>query len=224
MVAVMVIAPVQMAQEGHSLRVVGLVISLHVTGMFAPAPLTGRLTDRFGPLPVAIAGAVLLTAGAALSAASGHVVTAFALALLLIGLGWNAGLIAGSTLLASTVAVDQLPRVEAVGELSMGIAAATGTAAAGPVVGLAGYATLAIGAAVAAAALGPLLVALTRHGPRRAVPAKRLLASRRRITSTMSDSFKSPADRALTVEPWSSLTSCSCSDTSAGFRWRNCCR
>jgi hypothetical protein len=96
---------------------------------------------------------------------------AFALALLLIGLGWNAGVVAGSTLLASAVAIGERPRVEAVGELSMGIAAATGIAAAGPVVGLAGYATLAIGAAAAAAALGPLLVVLTR----RAVPVKRLL-------------------------------------------------
>ena len=66
----------------------------------------------------------------------------FALGLFLLGVGWNAGLIAGSTLLASAVPIAQRPRIEGVGELGMGVAAASATAVAGPVVGLAGYATL----------------------------------------------------------------------------------
>jgi MFS family permease len=177
MVAVMAMAPVHMVGEGHSLRLVGLVVSLHVAGMFAPSPLTGRLTDRFGPLAVATAAAVLLAAAGVLSAASGHDATGFALGLFLLGVGWNAGLIAGSTLLASAVPVLQRPRVEGVGELGMGVAAASATALAGPVVGFAGYATLAIAGTVAAAALGPFLVAVARRGvPRGAVPAHRLLS------------------------------------------------
>jgi MFS family permease len=169
-------APVHMQDEGHGLQVLGLVISLHVAGMFAPSPLTGWLTDRFGPLPVASAGAVLLVAAGVLSAASGHALVGFALGLGLLGVGWNAGLIAGSALLASAVPILQRPRVEAAGELGMGVAAASATAIAGPLVGLAGYATLAAAGAVAAAALGPLLLAVARRGlPADVAPANRLL-------------------------------------------------
>ena len=172
MVAVMAMAPVHMAMEGHGLRFVGLVISLHVAGMFAPAPLTGWLTDRLGPLPIAGAGAALMVIAGALAASD-----ALAPGLLLLGVGWNAGLIAGSTLLASAVPTEQRPRAEGAGELGMGIAAASATAVAGPVMGAGGYATLAIAGAVAAAALGPLLIALARRGaPPATVPAARLLA------------------------------------------------
>jgi MFS family permease len=172
MVAVMAMAPVHMAMEGHDLRFVGLVISLHVAGMFAPAPLTGWLTDRLGPLPVAGAGAGLLVLAGALAASD-----ALAPGLLLLGIGWNAGLVAGSTLLASAVPAPQRPRAEGAGELGMGIAAASATAVAGPVMGLGGYATLAVAGAVAAAALGPLLIALARRGaPDETVPAARMLA------------------------------------------------
>ena len=44
---------------------VGLVISAHVFGMYALSPITGRLTDRFGSVPVIYAGMAVL-AGAAL--------------------------------------------------------------------------------------------------------------------------------------------------------------
>jgi MFS family permease len=176
MVAVMAMAPVEMHHHGHDLEVVGLVIGLHIAGMFAPAPVTGWLTDRLGALPVAAAGAVLLTAAGVLSAASGGSAFTFALGITLLGVGWNAGLIAGSTLLASAVPIAQRPRAEGAGELSMGVAAASATAIAGPVVGLAGYATLAAAGAAAAAALGPFLAAVARRGaPAQAAPAHRIV-------------------------------------------------
>jgi MFS family permease len=174
MVAVMAMAPVHMQGHGHDLQFVGAVVSLHLAGMFTPAPLTGWLTDRLGAVPVAAAGATLLTLAGVLSATAGD--WAFALGLAILGVGWNAGLVAGSTLLASAVPPQQRPRVEGAGELSMGVAAATATAIAGPVVGLAGYATLAGAGAVAAIALGPLLVAVARRGtPTVAAPAARML-------------------------------------------------
>jgi MFS family permease len=176
MVAVMAMAPVHMHDHGHGLQFVGLVISLHVAGMFAPSPLTGWLTDRLGPLAVAGGGATLLIVAGVLSAASGAQASTFALGLGLLGVGWNASLIAGSALLASAVPVAQRPRVEGAGELSMGVAAASATAIAGPVVGVAGYAALAAAGAVAAATLAPFLVAVARRGlPADVVPATRVL-------------------------------------------------
>jgi len=176
MVTVMAMAPVHMQHHGHGLQFVGLVISLHVAGMFAPSPLTGWLTDRLGPLAVAGGGAALLIVAGVLSAASGAEASTFAVGLALLGVGWNASLIAGSALLASAVPVAQRPRVEGAGELSMGVAAASATAIAGPVVGVAGYATLAAAGAVAAATLAPFLVAVARRGlPADVVPAPRVL-------------------------------------------------
>jgi MFS family permease len=176
MVAVMAMAPVHMHDHGHGLQFVGLVISLHVAGMFAPSPVTGWLTDRLGPLAVAGGGAALLIVAGVLSAASGAQASTFALGLGLLGVGWNASLIAGSALLASAVPVAQRPRVEGAGELSMGVAAASATAIAGPVVGVAGYAALAAAGAVAAATLAPFLVAVARRGlPADVVPATRVL-------------------------------------------------
>jgi MFS family permease len=175
MVAVMAMAPVHMQEHGLGLGVVGFVVSLHIAGMFAPAPFTGWLTDRVGPLAVAGAGAALLIVAGALAATSGDGIL-FAAGLTLLGVGWNAGLIAGSALLASAVPIAQRPRVEGAGELSMGVAAGTATALAGPIVGLAGYATLAVAGALAAAALGPFLLAVARRGlPAEAAPAQRVL-------------------------------------------------
>jgi MFS family permease len=177
MVAVMAMAPVHMEGHGHGLGTVGLVVSLHIAGMFAPSPLTGWLTDRFGPLPVASGGAALLVVAGGVAATSGQGAVMFAVGLALLGVGWNAGLIAGSTLLASAVPATQRPRVEAAGELAMGVAAASATAVAGPVVGIAGYAALAIAGGIAAAALGPFLFAVARRGaPARLAPANRLLS------------------------------------------------
>jgi MFS family permease len=177
MVAVMTMAPVHMQGQGHGLAFIGLVVSLHVAGMFGPSPITGWLTDRIGSPPVAaLCGVTLMIAGI-LSAIGGRSGFSFALGLLLLGVGWNAGLIAGSTLLASAVRSAQRPRAEGVGDLCMGVAAATATAVAGPVVGLAGYATLALAGTVAAAALGPFLVAIARRDvPLDAVPANKLIS------------------------------------------------
>jgi MFS family permease len=176
MVAVMAMAPVHMHTHGHSLQLVGLVISLHIAGMFAPSPLTGWLTDRVRPLAVAGAGTVLLIVAGTLAAAAGDHAATFTAGLVLLGVGWNAGLISGSTLLASAVPLAQRPRAEGVGDLGMGFTAAAATAIAGPVVGLAGYATLAVAGACAAAALAPLLVAVARRGvPVDTARAQRLL-------------------------------------------------
>jgi MFS family permease len=171
MVAVMAMTPVHMRHHDHSLTLVGFVISLHIAGMFAPAPITGRLADRFGARRVALGGCATLLAAGALAGAAGGAVPVLSAGLLLLGVGWNACLIAGSALLVSAVAVGQRPRVEGVGELSMGIAAAAGGALAGPAVAVASYPALAVTAAALAATVAPvLLVSATRGSPAPVAP------------------------------------------------------
>jgi MFS family permease len=171
MVAVMAMTPVHMRHHDHSLTLVGLVISLHIAGMFAPAPITGRLSDRLGARRVALGGCAVLLAAGALAAAADGSVPVLSVGLLLLGVGWNACLIAGSALLVSAVAVGQRPRVEGVGELSMGVAAAAGGALSGPAIAVAGYAALAVAAAALAATVAPvLLVSVRRGSPAPAAP------------------------------------------------------
>jgi MFS family permease len=151
MVGVMTMGPVHLHHLGLGLGAIGLVQSLHIAGMFAPAPLSGWLADRWGPAPsTALAGAVLAGAGllAAVAAASPVVL---GLALVLLGVGWNIGLVAGSTLLTAGVPAAERPRREGWGEVAMGMAAAGGGAASGAVVSGGGYGLLASGGAAVAA-------------------------------------------------------------------------
>jgi MFS family permease len=165
MVAIMAIAPVHMVEHGRSLGFVGLVVSVHVAAMFAPSAITGGLADRVGPLPVAAAGVLLQLAAAVAGglAAFASTLTVFAF-LIAVGLGWNAAVVGGSTLLVASVPRERRPHVEGVGEVAMGLAAAAGAPGAGLLVALGGFPTLGLGLAlVAIAGLG--LIALG-PGPR----------------------------------------------------------
>jgi MFS family permease len=161
MVSVMAIAPVHLQGEGHELGFVGLVVGIHVFGMFVPSPLSGWLADRAGSATVVAVGGVLLIAAGVAGAvvdASGHVGVTIVLTLL--GLGWNAGVVGGSTMLAASVPAALRPRAEGYGEIAMGGAAAIGAAFAGLVVAFGGFPALALAGATA----GALLVAALRLG------------------------------------------------------------
>jgi MFS family permease len=48
MVAIMAVTPLLLMAHGHHLGFVGLAVSVHVLGMFAPSVATGWLADRVG--------------------------------------------------------------------------------------------------------------------------------------------------------------------------------
>jgi MFS family permease len=151
MVGVMTMGPVHLHHLGVGLGAIGLVQSLHIAGMFAPAPLSGWLADRWGPAPTtALAGAVLVGAALLAAVAAGSP-TGLGVALVLLGVGWNLGLVAGSTVLTMGVPAADRPRREGWGEVAMGVAAAGGGAASGAVVSGGGYGLLASGGAAVAA-------------------------------------------------------------------------
>jgi predicted MFS family arabinose efflux permease len=151
MVAVMTMAPVHLHHTGLGLGPIGLVISVHILGMFAPSPLSGWLTDRVGPARAAAAAGVVLVAASVLAALGSAAPVVLGAALVLLGVGWNLGLIAGSTLLTAGVPDAERPRHEGWGEVAMGAAAAVGGALSGVVTGSAGYPVLAVGSAAVAA-------------------------------------------------------------------------
>lgn len=154
MVSVMVMTPVHMSHGGASISIIGFVISVHVAGMYAFSPVMGWLVDRVGRVPMIVAGVVILLAAVALAgtAAEGHSATLTA-GLFLLGLGWSAGMVSGSTLLTDAVEVADRPAAQGASDLLMGLAAAAGGAVAGVVVGTYGYGPLNAGAAVLLAAL-----------------------------------------------------------------------
>ena len=154
MVSVMAMTPIHMDHGHASLEVIGFVISVHIAGMFAFSPVMGWLSDRVGRIPVIAGGLIVLLASVALSgtAPEGHSAGLTA-GLFLLGLGWSACLVAGSTLLSESVAVDERPVVQGASDLMMGLAAAGGGAIAGVVVGQLGYGILNAGAAILVASL-----------------------------------------------------------------------
>ena len=140
MVMVMVMTPVHMAHVDVTLQLIGLVISVHVAGMYALSPVVGWCTDRFGRVPVIVGGIGILAAACAVAGlAPGDDVPMLGIGLFLLGLGWSCTLVAGSTLVTDEVAPAERPSVQGLSDLVMNAAGALGGAAAGVIVLVSSY-------------------------------------------------------------------------------------
>jgi MFS family permease len=143
MTSVMVMTPVSMNHEGMSLELVGFVISVHVIGMYAASPLFGWLADRIGARRVAFLGAVLFVVAFALGAfdatAPHSDMVRIMIALGILGLGWSASIIGGSTLLTQSVAVGSRVPLQGAVDSLMNFGAAALAALAGPVLAMGGF-------------------------------------------------------------------------------------
>jgi len=140
MIMVMVMTPVHMAHVDVTLQLIGLVISVHVAGMYAFSPLVGSAVDRFGRVPMIIVGAIILGASCVISGlAPADNVVILGIGLFLLGLGWSFTLIAGSTLVTDSVGADERASVQGLSDLSMNAAGALGGVAAGIIMWWGGY-------------------------------------------------------------------------------------
>ena len=168
MVGVMAMTPVHIGEAGHgeadTLRIVGIVLSLHIAGMYAFSPVTGWLTDRVGRRPIILGGIALLLAACAVAGTAGHDTTRLSAGLVLLGMGWSGTMVAGSTLLSESVGVANKPAVQGLSDLVMGLAGASAGALSGLVVAWSSYATLAALAAVATVPLIALALRPVRPG------------------------------------------------------------
>ncbi|MGW3783219.1 MFS transporter [Micromonospora chokoriensis] len=156
MVAVMAMTPVRLG-ESHAdadvLRLVGIVLSLHIAGMYAFSPVVGWLTDRLGRRAVILGGVGFLLAACAVAGTAGHHTPRLSVGLVLLGLGWSGTMVAGSTLLSESVPAGVRPSVQGFCDLVMGLAGAAAAVVSGFVMQFAGYPVLTLLAAVAAAPL-----------------------------------------------------------------------
>ncbi|MEU6729128.1 MFS transporter [Nonomuraea wenchangensis] len=160
MVSVMSMTPVKLHHDGSTLDVIGLVISLHIAGMYMLSPLVGWLADKAGKVPVLLLGTALLVTAAALAGTAGHRVGQVTAALFLLGLGWSCGLVAGSALVTESVPIERRPSVQGLSDLIMNVCGATGTIVAGAIVGALSYGVLGLVVGVMVALAGLWLLAV----------------------------------------------------------------
>jgi MFS family permease len=153
MVGVMSMTPVHINDGGHDhadvLKIVSIVLSLHIAGMYALSPVMGWLVDRLGRRPVVLLGIVLLVAACAVAGFAGHATARLSVGLALLGLGWSATMVAGSTLLTEAIEVAVRPAAQGLSDMAMGFAGALAGAMSGVVVAISSYGTLALLSAIA---------------------------------------------------------------------------
>lgn len=118
MILAMTATPIAMVHHHHSLSDASTVIQLHVLGMFVPSFFTGSLIARFGVLRVMLTGVFLLAVHVA-SSATGTGFQSFAVALVLLGVGWNFLYVGGTTLLTSTYTAAERAKAQAANDLSI---------------------------------------------------------------------------------------------------------
>ncbi len=118
MVAVMTMTPSHMKDHGNA-DLSAYVIALHIAGMYAFAPFVGRFVTRIGQVPAVMVGSVVLGLGTVVSTLAGYVPALIFAGLFLLGIGWNIGLIAGSSMLTGAVPPDSRVEVQGTADLTM---------------------------------------------------------------------------------------------------------
>lgn len=143
MVAIMTMTPVHMKHHGSTLTAVGMVIGLHVAAMYLPSLITGSLVDTIGRVKMVIASAVTLTAAGFLAAfAPGGSTVLLTLALILLGLGWNFGLISGTAIVVDSTTIHNRAKMQGSIDVGVSIGAAAGSLLSSVIVAFTSYAAL----------------------------------------------------------------------------------
>jgi len=145
MVAIMTMTPIHMKHHGHGLGEVGIVIGIHVAAMYLPSLITGILVDKFGRMKMSYAsGITLLLAGLVAAFAPGDSMALLILALALLGLGWNFGLISGTAAIVDAAPPQIRAKTQGMVDVLIALAGASGGAMSGMVMAQSSYSTLSL--------------------------------------------------------------------------------
>jgi len=154
MVSVMVMTPIHMAHVDVTLRIIGIVISIHVLGMYAFSPVVGLVSDRIGGVAtIKIGLATLLISSVIAGTSPAGDAIRLGVGLFLLGLGWSCTLIAGSTLLSQSVELNFKSASQGASDLVMNLAGAGGGAVAGVIIATLSYGWLCLIASIPVAYL-----------------------------------------------------------------------
>lgn len=166
MVGIMTMTPVHMRAHEHSMGAVGLVIGLHIGAMWLPSLVTGMFVDKIGPrLAAVLSGVILLASGLTAAVTSPHSLAALIVALVLLGLGWNLGLVSGTTMVVKGSRPSARASTQGSIDVWVNIFGAGAGLISGFLMSAAGFTTLAVGGGVLALIIIPAL-ALTPRGGR----------------------------------------------------------
>jgi MFS family permease len=139
MVGVMAMTPVHLVDHGASLVIVGFTISLHIAGMYALSPVFGVMADRLGRIPTILIGQALLALSLLATGLGSENSNWVIVGLILLGLGWSASTVAGSTLLTESTSLDKRTKVQGFSDVMMSGSGAVGGALSGVILLMVGY-------------------------------------------------------------------------------------
>ena len=134
----MTAAPVAMVGCGFNKTDASWVIQWHVLAMFVPSFFTGQLITKFGAPKIAATGMAILI-GAAIVGLSGITFSNFAVALILLGLGWNFGFIGGTTMLTESYWPAERGKVQGANDFIMSAVVALASFSSGKILVVAGW-------------------------------------------------------------------------------------
>lgn len=145
MVAVMSMTPVHLTDlmaemhHGPDLVIVGFTISLHIAGMYAFSPIFGMLADQFGRIRVVVLGQLIYVFALGIAGWGSHSIPLVQVGLFLLGLGWSAATVAGSSLLAATLSTNEKANVQGLSDSLMNLSGALGGATSGTILALVAF-------------------------------------------------------------------------------------
>lgn len=163
MVAVMTMTPVHIVNEGDSVTIVGITISLHIAGMYAFAPLVGYLADRFGHRLTIAAGLGIFLASLVIGIVVPDRTGWLIASLILLGVGWSFVNVAGSALFSAAVSDETRASAQGAVDAAANLFGATAALLAGPLLVLTSFSLLSLLSVVVLAPLA-VLTASSRLG------------------------------------------------------------
>lgn len=169
MVSIMTMTPVHLTQQGGSVELVGLTISLHIVGMYAFSPIVGQLIDRLGHRATITIGLLVFLASLVIGALWPEDTGWIIASLILLGLGWSFVNVSGSALFSSVVSDDTRATAQGGVDALSNLCGATAAFAAGPLLVASSFPVLSV---LAIAILVPLAVLVLVRSPRPEQPAE----------------------------------------------------
>ncbi|MDQ1144370.1 MFS family permease [Bacillus sp. SORGH_AS 510] len=159
MIAIMTMTPVHMRHHGHGLGQVGMVIGIHVAAMYLPSLLTGILVDKIGrTLMAIISAATLLAAGIMGAVAPADSMVGLVIALALLGLGWNFGLISGTAIVIDATTHSTRAKTQGTVDVLIALSGASGGALSGMVMAQTSFGTLSLAGGFLSLLLIPVVI------------------------------------------------------------------
>lgn len=157
MVFVMTATPLAMKICGYVFNQSASVLSAHAVAMFLPSFFTGHVIRKLGELKVMAIGAVAYVGTVAIGL-HGISLPHFWISLILLGLGWNALYVSGTSLLTKCYRPSEAPKVQALNDCLIFTSVALCSLIAGTIEHLSGWSWVLVWSGVPIALIAAALI------------------------------------------------------------------